>query len=72
MRLSEVVGVSWSECIGGANLSVSSGLGEFACGVTVDNLSHKLFVKLSIVPSNTKPPSYNVAAAILKYFYFPN
>jgi hypothetical protein len=59
-------------CIGGANSSASSGLGEFACGVTVDNFAHKSLVKMSIVPSDTKHPFYNLITAILKHSYLPN
>src|SRR5271170_4856051 len=43
----------------------SSGLGEFACGVAVDNFAHKSLVKLSTVPPDTKHPSHNLVAAIL-------
>jgi hypothetical protein len=48
------------------------GLGEFACGVAVDNFAHKSLVKLSTVPPDTKHPSHNLIAAILKHSYLPN
>src|SRR5271154_5421156 len=39
-----------AEWIRGAISRANSGLGEFACGVTVDNFAHKLLVKISTVP----------------------
>jgi len=53
------------ECIGGANSSTSSGLGEFVYGVNLDNFAHKFLVKLFYGSSNAKPSSHNVVAAIL-------
>src|SRR5271156_3449683 len=53
------------EWIRGAISSANSGLGEFACGVTMDNFAHKLLVKISTAPPDTKPPCHNLVAAIL-------
>ena len=49
-----------AECIGGANSSASSGLGEFACGINLDNFAHKFLVKLFYGSPNAKPSSYNI------------
>jgi hypothetical protein len=44
----------FSGWIGGAISSANSGLGEFACGVAVDNFAYKLLVKISKVPPDAK------------------
>jgi hypothetical protein len=41
------------------------GLGEFACGVNLNNFAHKLLVKLFIIPPYIISPSHNLVAAIL-------
>jgi hypothetical protein len=41
------------------------GLGEFACGVNLNNFAHKLLMKLFIIPPHVISPSHNLVTAIL-------